>query len=165
MYAIGNFIKKDILKIIREFEKLPFEIYDKKRPKHEPNDSYFYLARQLVKCMMRYDALNSHVYPVRTEMTAPSSHVFSTDKDESKHSIVHETLSQSCYTDEEESKRGIVNKTLSQNCSADEEKLSSTEEEKPECTITEQKYAKSEVTYYVPNYVNIFNVFECGRKL
>ena len=44
-YAIGNFSKKDLSKIIREFEKLPYEIYEKKRPNHEPTDSYFYLAR------------------------------------------------------------------------------------------------------------------------
>ena len=54
------------------------------RPKHEPNDSYFCLARQLVKCMMRADDLNLRVYPVRKEMTAtkqiPVSHACSTDE-------------------------------------------------------------------------------------
>ena len=40
-----------------------------KRPKCEPTDSYFYLARQIFKCMMRYDVFNLHVDPVRTEMT------------------------------------------------------------------------------------------------
>ena len=40
-YAIKNFSKKDLSKIIREFEKLPYESYEKKRPKHEPTDSYF----------------------------------------------------------------------------------------------------------------------------
>ena len=56
-YAIINVSKKDLYKIIREFEnfeKLPSE---KKRPKHEPTERYFYLARQLAKCMMRYDTL------------------------------------------------------------------------------------------------------------
>ena len=48
-YAIGNVSKKDLAKIIREFEILP---YEKKRPKHEHNDSYFYLSRQLSKCMI-----------------------------------------------------------------------------------------------------------------
>ena len=42
-YAIGNVSKKDLLKIIGEFEKLPYESYEKKRPKHEHTDSYFYL--------------------------------------------------------------------------------------------------------------------------
>ena len=59
-----------------------------KRPKHEPNDSYFDLARQLAKCMMRADSLNSNSYPVRTEVTAtkqiPISHVCSTDKSKLK---------------------------------------------------------------------------------
>ena len=40
-----------------------------KRTNHEPTGSYFLLARQLTKCIMRDDALNLHVYPVRTEMT------------------------------------------------------------------------------------------------
>ena len=65
MYIIGNFSKKDLSKIIREFETLPYESYEKKRPRHEPTESYFYLARQLSKCMMRADALNLHSYPVR----------------------------------------------------------------------------------------------------
>ena len=38
-YAIVNVSKKDLLKIIKEFDKLPYESYDKKRPKHEPADS------------------------------------------------------------------------------------------------------------------------------
>ena len=65
-YAIGNVSKKDLSKIIREFKKLPYEIYEKKRHKHEPTDSYFYLARQLANCMMRSDALNLHSYPAKT---------------------------------------------------------------------------------------------------
>ena len=68
-YAIVNVSKKELLKNIREFEKLPYEIYERKRPKHDPTDSYFYLARQLEKCTMRADTLNSHVCPVITEMT------------------------------------------------------------------------------------------------
>ena len=115
--------------------------------------------------MMRADDLNSQVYPLRTEMTDPSSYVFSTDKNESKGIIVHKHLSQNCSTDKDESKCSIVNKTLSQNCSADKEKVSSTEEDKSECTITEQRGVKNEVTYDVPDYFNVFNVFECGRKL
>ena len=69
-YAIVNVSKKDFSKIIRGFEKLPYESYERKRPKHEPTDSYFYLARQTAKCIVRSDALNSHVYPVRMEMIA-----------------------------------------------------------------------------------------------
>ena len=33
-YAIGTFIMKDRSKTIREFEKLPYETYEKKNPKH-----------------------------------------------------------------------------------------------------------------------------------
>ena len=61
-YAIKNVSKKDLSKIIREFEKFEKLPYEKRRPKHEPTDSYFYLARQLAKCMMRADILNWHNY-------------------------------------------------------------------------------------------------------
>ena len=43
-YAINNFIIKDISKIIKEFEDLPYEGYVQKRSKHVPTDSYFYPA-------------------------------------------------------------------------------------------------------------------------
>ena len=43
------------------------------------------------------------------------------------------------------------------------EKLCSTEEDKPEYTITEQKDERNEVTYDVPNF-NVSNVFEHGRN-
>ena len=80
-YAIVNVNKKDLSKIIREFEKFEKLPCKKKRPKHEPTDSYFYLARQLAKCMLRYDTLNWYDYGRYTEMTAPSLNVYSTDKD------------------------------------------------------------------------------------
>ena len=38
-YAIRNFNKKDLSKIISEFEKLPYESYEKDRPKHATTDS------------------------------------------------------------------------------------------------------------------------------
>ena len=59
-YAIGNVSKKDLSKIIKEFEKIEKIPYEKKRPQHEPTDRYFHLARQLAKCMMRSDNLNWH---------------------------------------------------------------------------------------------------------
>ena len=43
--------------------------------------------------MMRPDALNWHNFGGFTKMTDPSSNVYSTDEDESKRIIVHETLS------------------------------------------------------------------------
>ena len=74
--------------IIREFEKLPYDSYEKKRPEYEPTDSYFYLARNIEKWTMRADDLNWHGYGGYTEMTDPSSNVCFTDKDESKRIIV-----------------------------------------------------------------------------
>ena len=44
-HAIRNVSKKDLSKIIREFEKFEILSSETKRPKHEPTDSYFYLAR------------------------------------------------------------------------------------------------------------------------
>ena len=65
--------------------------------------------------MMRYDALNLHVYPVRTEMTdtkqIPISHVCSTDKSESEEFLVDENLPQVCSTDEYKSNSIIVDES------------------------------------------------------
>ena len=83
-YAIGNVSEKELLKIIKEFEKIGKIPYEKKRPKHEPNPSYFHLVKQLAKCMMRSDQLNWHDHGSYAEKTAPSSNVNVTDKDESK---------------------------------------------------------------------------------
>ena len=65
-YVITNINMKDISNIIREFEKLPYKGYVRNITKHEPTDSYFYLARQISKCIMRSDAFNFHFDPVRT---------------------------------------------------------------------------------------------------
>ena len=72
-------------------------------------------------------------------MTDQSSNVYSTDEDESKRIIVHETLSQNCSANEEKSKQIIVNKTLSRNYSAEVDELYTTEEDKSEYTITNKK--------------------------
>ena len=93
-YDIGNVIKKDLSKIIREFDKFDKLPYEKKRPKHEPIDSYFYLAIQFAKCMMRSDTLNWHDYGGYTKITAPSSNVYSTDEDESKRIIVQKKFAE-----------------------------------------------------------------------
>ena len=65
-YAIGNVSKKDHSKIMREFEKLPNKFYEKKRPKHETTEDYFYPARKVAKCTMTSDDLNSYNCPVIT---------------------------------------------------------------------------------------------------
>ena len=79
-YAIRNFSKKYFSKIIREFEKFEKITSEKNRHKHETTDSYFYLARQLAKCMMRSDTLNWNDYGGHTEMTDPSSNVNSREE-------------------------------------------------------------------------------------
>ena len=114
-YAIRNVSKQDFSKIIKEFEKFLKLPYEKKRPKHEPTDSYFHLARQLVKCMMKYYNLNWHDHGGYTEMTSPYLNVNVTDEEESKCIIVHEKLSENCSTDVSESKRNIINETLLHN--------------------------------------------------
>ena len=57
-YAITNVSEKDISKIIKDFEKFTYRGYVRKSPNHEPAESYFYLAKQISKCMMRDDASN-----------------------------------------------------------------------------------------------------------
>ena len=60
---------KDPSKIIKEFEKLPYKVYVRKRPKHEPTDTYFYIERNFAKRVMRADSFNLYIDPVRIEMT------------------------------------------------------------------------------------------------
>ena len=69
-YYINNAILKDPSRIFKECDKLPYDGYVQKRPKHEPTDSNFYLAIHIYKCLMRSDTFNLHVYSVRTEMTS-----------------------------------------------------------------------------------------------
>ena len=70
-YAIGIVSEKDISEIIQDFEKIEKLPYEKKRPKYEPTESYFRLARQLAKCMMRSNNLNWYDHGGYTKMTAP----------------------------------------------------------------------------------------------
>ena len=128
---------------------------EKNRSEHEPTDSYFYLARQLAKCMMRSNNLNWHDCGGYTEITAPSLNVNSADKDKSKRIIMHEGLLESFSKNKSESKCNIVNETLSHNNSVGVS----------EYTITEQKYKdykEPSVTKVVKIY---FNIFECGRNI
>ena len=60
---------KNLLNMIGYLEKLPDEIYDSRKPKHDPTHSYFYPTIQIVKCMVRVDTLKSYKYPVRTNIT------------------------------------------------------------------------------------------------
>ena len=143
-YAIRNVSWKDISKIIKEFEKFEKLPYEKKRPKHEPTESYFHLAREIAKCMVRSDKLNWYNHGSYKEMNAQSSNVI--------------------VTNESESKRSIVNERLSQNCSAKENELCFTKEDKSEYANEKQKYAKNEVACNMTNYSNVSNVYERGRN-
>ena len=66
-------------------------------------------------------------------------------------------------TNESESKRSIVNEKLSQKYSAKENELCFTKKDESECSNEKQKDAKNEVVYDVTNYLNVCNVWECGR--
>ena len=90
-YAIGNVSEKDILKIIREFEKFEKLPYEKKRPKYEPTDSYFHLAREIAKCMMISDKLNWYDHGRYKEMTDLYSNLIVMNESESKRSIVNKS--------------------------------------------------------------------------
>ena len=57
-YAIGNVSKKELSKIIKEFEEIGKLPYEKRIPKNEPTSKYFHIVRQLAKCMTRPDKLN-----------------------------------------------------------------------------------------------------------
>ena len=82
-YSIRNVSEKDISKKIREFEKFEKLRYEKKRPKHEPTERYFHLARKIVKCMMKSDKLNWYDHGGYTKMTALYSNVIVTNERES----------------------------------------------------------------------------------
>ena len=113
------------------------------RPKHEPAESYFHLAREIAKCMMRSNKLNWYDHGGYKKTSVPYSNVIVTNKSKSK--------------------RSIVNETLSQKCSAKKNELCFTKEDKSECANEKKKDAKNEVAYDVTNYLNVCNVFECGR--
>ena len=97
---------KNFSKIIREFDRFPYKIYERRRPKHESTDSYFHFARQLENFMMRAYALNVDSYPVIMETNGakhiPILHVCFMDSSESKEFLVEKTLSQVCSTDEDQ---------------------------------------------------------------
>ena len=80
-YAIENFSKKDLSKIIKEFEKIGKVPYVKSIPKHEPISSYYHLVGCIAECMMRYDECNRNVHSSYAEETAPSSNFNVTDEE------------------------------------------------------------------------------------
>ena len=60
---------KYISKINKDFERLPYKGYVRKRMKNEPTDSYFYLISDISKFTIRSGAFNLHDDHVRIEMT------------------------------------------------------------------------------------------------
>ena len=119
-YAIGNISEHDLSKIIKDFGEIQKLTYEKKRPKHDPTDSYFHLARQLENCMIISDNLNWYDHGGYTEMTAPSSNINVMNEGELKRSIVNEKLSENSSTNKNESERIIEQEGLFRNCSTDE---------------------------------------------
>ena len=91
-YAVVNVSKKDLSKIIKDFEKIGKLTYEKRIPKHEPTSSYYHLVRCIAECMMISGEHNWHVHGSYAEETAPSSNVNVTDEDESKEIIANKTL-------------------------------------------------------------------------
>ena len=113
--------------------------------------------------MVRSDALNLHVYPVRTETTGkkqiPTLYVCSTDESELKEFLLDKNILQIYSTDGDESKSIIVDK-----CSMDEDKQECVHKNiiKQKDANIEAEYEKTSVIDEVPTY---FNIFECGRNI
>ena len=101
-------VRSTFRRLLGSLKNYLIKSYAKKRLKHDPTDSYFYLARQLAKCMMRKDALNLENYLVIMEMTGtkhiPTLQVCSTEKSELKKFLVNESLSHIYNTDKDKSK-------------------------------------------------------------
>ena len=154
-YAIKNVSEKDLLNIIKEFEKISRVPHEKKMTKHEPTTSYFHLVRCLAKCMMRSDEFNRHVHSSYNGKMALSLNVKVTNEEKMEENIVHETLSENQSKDASESECKIVQKTLSQNNSADV----------PENAITEIKDDEHNKLSVIGKVATYFNIFECGRNL
>ena len=142
---------------------MPYEGYVRKRSKHVPTDSYFYISINLAKCMMRF---NFHVVPVITPMTStqniPNSKVCSSDKSKPKGINADKSLSYVCSMDESELKTFIVNA-----CSSDESKLKRVH---IIVNTNEVKDAMNETKYEEPSFTDnsfinapiYFNLIECS---
>ena len=110
---------KDLLNIIKEFEKIAKVPYVKRIPRHEPTSRYYHLVRCIAECIMRSDENNRHVHGIYAEDTAPSSNFNVKDEDESKEIIVHKNVSENQSMDVSESECNIVHETLLQNNSSE----------------------------------------------
>ena len=97
---------------------------------------------------MRADALNSHFYPVGTEMTGTKQitilHICSTDESESEEFLVEKTWSWVFYTDRDELKSIIFD-------------IGSTEWSESECVlkkINKEKYENNESENEEPTVID-----------
>ena len=79
--AIRNFSMKDLLNIIKDFEKFVKVPYVKSIPKHDPTSGYYHLVRCIAECMMISYEHGWHVHGSYAEETAPSSNVNDTDEE------------------------------------------------------------------------------------
>ena len=119
--------------------------------------------------MMRADALNLHVYPVRMEMTdmqhIPISHVCDVDDSKSKEILVDGNLFQVCSTEEGESESVIVDEI-----STEDRELGIVQKS---INTNKEKYAIDETDHEEPsvtdnpviNEPRYFNLFWCGKNL
>ena len=168
-YSITNVSMKEIHNIIKEFEKLPYEGYVRKRPKHEHTDSYFYLYIYLAKCMIRADTFNSQFDPIIMQMTSmqyiPILQVFCLDESKSKGIITDKNIQQVCSTYKSEKERVIVNESSTDeseskivhkgiNTNKVKYEIDETEDEEP--LVTDNQDINE------PSY---FNLFQCGKKI
>ena len=163
IYAITSVSIKGFSDIITEFEKLSYNGYVQKSPKHEPTYSYFYLPRHLSKCSMITDAFNLHIDSVKTETIGTQHitilHVCYLDKSESKGIIVNKKLSHVCSTDKIESESVIVHESSIED-SRSESVHKSINTSKEKYSIDETDDEEPSVTYNPvinePSYFNIF---------
>ena len=154
-FVITNVSIKDISEIIREFEDFPYEGYMRKRSKHMPNDSYFYLERHLSVCMMRFSI---SVGPVTTQMTNTQN---MNNSDMSMQNIPNLHV---CSSDKRKSKRIIANA-----CSLGKSKSKSVH---ISANTRKVKYLNNETKYEEPlvtdnSVINgpiYFKLFKCGKK-
>ena len=166
-YAITNVSMKDISKIIKDFEKLPFKGYVRKRLKHKPTDGFFYLKIQLTECMTREDALNLHVDPVKQKLMAsnifrPCTFMIWTRADQ-KRSLKGKTLLKVCSTDKSKSQTVIGDESSTEDRKSESvHKSINTNEEKYAIDETENKET-SVTDNSVINRTICFNLFKCGK--
>ena len=146
-----------------------------KRSKHEPTDSYFYLARQFDKCTTR---LNSHVGPVRTKMNntqnmniykkntqnIPDSHVCYSDKIKSKRINVDETVSNVCYKSESKSTSVIVDACATDKRKSKRVHISVNTSEVKGATNKAKDEETSIIDNSVINAPRHFELFECCKN-